>query len=254
MPPISTATQQYRDGVFSASSPAPRYGTLLTAFEDGSLGEADGDLDGDASTVLNKACELLIQELQPAKLNALPAAARDAAADASALASFAIQESDITKKMVLCVAASYRSQFFGLPRTTLAYSLDEVFGSYAMSASQRRAIHQQGNAALDLFIATKKGSPMSGVYKDGILGSLMFQPRAVRDGSLGALMAQNVAFRDGSLGRARGLRGLGSGCGCSGVGDDAAATATVTPFYKKPVVLAVGAAVGLGVVLYALNK
>lgn len=271
---LSSSTSQYRDGLFSAASPAPRYGQLLTAFEDGSLGEYPGNLDVDSSMVLNKALDLLQESLQPAGLEtlALPPSALQAAADARALAQMARGEEDVRKKMVLAAAASYSAQYYGLPRNTVAYTLDQVFGMYAMSASQRRAIHQQAALALDLFVATRKGAAMSGVYKDGVLGNVMFQPGsfqdgslgrivrqngAIQDGSLGAMMYQPGAFRDGALGRARArrmraLRGLSGGCGCSGVGDDAA-VATVEAPWKKP--LMVGAAVaGLGVVLYLLKK
>ncbi len=107
-------------------------------------------------------------------------------------------------------------------------------------------------------------------YEDGSLGILMHQNGAYQDGSLGHIMRQNVAWRDGSLGfpvgaarrpvryrrfdpsRPQALRGLGGGCGCSGVGADAAVVEE-TPFYKKPAYLA-GGAVLLGVVLYAATR
>lgn len=234
---------------------APR----ITVYEDGSLGN-DGSLESDASVLIDAALNRVVTTLQPAGLetHALPPRAMEAASDAVSLAQLALAEPEITKKMVLAAAASQMATFFGLPRNTLAYSLDQVFGMFAMSASQRRAIHQQAAAALDLFVATKKGSPMSGVYKDGVLGmTTMFQNTAFRDGSLGAsIMFQNGAFQDGSLGRVgrrRGLRGLGGGCGCSGMGADAV-LATEQPFYKKPAVIAVAAAVGLGVVLFAVKR
>ncbi len=246
-------------------------------FVDGSAGAYPGDLDADASRVLNKALELLLQALQPAGLETmtLPPGARASAADARALAQFALVESDVRKKLVLAMAASYAAQIFGLPRNTLAYTIDQVCGMYAMSASQRRMVHENAAAALDLFVATKKGAaPMSGVYKDGVLGGAMFQPGsfqdgslgilmhqsgAFRDGSLGALMAQPVAFQDGSLGRVLRkernrrptLRGLGGGCGCSGVGADSAVAET--PMYKKPLVIG-GAVVGLGLLLFLVKR
>lgn len=259
----------------STRTASPRLGATETEAEGVSFGEYEGNLDNDATIVINKACDLLEQALRPAGLEtmALPPPALVAASNARALAQLAQQESDVHKKMVLAAAASYSAQFYGLPRNTLAYTLDQVFGMFAMSASQRRAIHQQAAAALDLFVATKKGAAMSGVFRDGILGSAMFQNGAFRDGSLGAaLMPQPVAFRDGSLGAAlmaqpgvfrdgslgryrakrRAMSGLG-GCGCSGMGADAVTTVE-TPFYKKPVVMAVGAAAALGVVLYAASR
>lgn len=256
----------------STRTVSPPVGALSSDAEGEGVNAYEGNLDSDAARVINTACGLLMQALTPAGLetHALPPPALEAAANARALAQLAQQESDPTKKMVLAAAASYSAQFFGLPRNTLAYTLDQVFGMYAMSASQRRAIHQQAAAALDLFVATKKGAAMSGtgVFRDGILGSAMFQPGSFRDGSLGVV--QNGAFRDGSLGaylmnqpgvfrdgslgrvRRRALRGLGGGCGCSGMGADAA-VATETPIYKKPLVIG-GAAVALGVVLFVATR
>ena len=249
---------------------SPPVGALSSDAEGAGTNAYEGDLNSDAARVIDTACGLLIQALNPAGLetHALPPPAMVAAANASALAVLAQQEPDVHHKMVLAAAASYSAQFFGLPRNTLAYTLDQVFGMFAMSASQRRAIHQQAAAALDLFVATKKGAAMSGVIRDGILGSAMFQPGSFRDGSLGQqgafrdgslgayVMAQPGAFRDGALGRVRrgALRGLGGGCGCSGVGDDAVVAASATPFYKKPIVMAAGAAAMLGIVLYAVKK
>lgn len=272
------STSQYRDGVFSAASPAPRYGQLLTVFENGSLGST---LDEDAASNLNTALDHTIASLQPDGLQsrALPPAAVAAASVAVALAQQARAESDISTKIVLAVAASYSATFFGLPRTDLAYVIDQVCGMFAMTSAQRRDYHQQAARVLDQFVASlKKGSAMSGVFQQGATrggslgmyqnhavrdGSLgMFQPRDFRDGSLG--MYQPRDFRDGSLGitnlnqrkRQRSLpwnsvRGLGGGCGCSGMGDDAAVAPEV-PFYKKPLYIG-GAAVVLGVVLYAVT-
>jgi hypothetical protein len=268
MATLSRKTTQYRDGVFSAASPAPRYGQLLTSFEDGSL----GSLEEDAAADLDPALARVIQSLQPDGLQTrgLPPAALASAATAVALAQQARAETDINTKIVFAVAASYAATFFGLPRNDLAYVIDQVCGMFAMTAAQRREYHQQAARVLDKYVASlKKGNAMSGVFKDGVLGgaykdgSLGFvrQQGAIRDGSLGAVMFQNHAFRDGSLGvtnlsqqkRKRqwaSMRGLGGGCGCSGVGDDAAPAVVETPFYKKPLYIG-GAAVVLGIVLYA---
>ncbi len=277
MATLSRTTTQYRDGVFSNSAPAPRYGQLLTSFEDGSL----GSLDEDAAADLDPALAHVIQSLQPDGLQsrALPPAAMAAAAVAVALAEQARAATDTSTKIVLAIATSYSATFFGLPRNDLAYVIDQVCGMFAMTAAQRRDYHQQAARVLDQFVASlKKGNPMSGVFKDGVLGDayrdgslgiLMHQPGSVRDGSLGAVMYQNHAFRDGSLGLNRmvtdprqqkrgrrghymNMRGLSGGCGCSGVGDDAAVVVS-TPFYKKPLVIG-GAAIALGVVLYAVSR
>lgn len=277
MATFSRVATQYRDGVFSAASPAPRYGQLLTSFEDGSL----GSLEDDAGSTLNTALARTIQSLQPAGLQTrgLPPAAMASAATAVALAQAAREEGDINRKIVLAMATSYAATFFGLPRNDLAYVIDQICGMFAMTAAQRRDYHQQAARVLDTFVESlKKGNAMSGVFRDGVLGGaykdgslglgiLVSQQGARNDGSLGAVMYQNHAFRDGSLGalakktgyRGRGpyskfssVRGLGGGCGCSGVGDDAA-VAVETPFYKKPLYIG-GAALALGVVLYAVSK
>lgn len=249
---LSRSTNQYRDGVFSAASPAPRYGQLLTVFENGSL----GSLEEDAATDLDAALGRVIQSLQPAGLEtrALPPAARASAAAAVALAQHARGESDVNQKLTTAIAASYAATFFGLPRNDLAYVIDQVFGMFAMTSAQRREYHQQAARVLDKYVASlTKGNAMSGVFRDGVLGG------AYKDGSLGALMYQNHAFRDGSLGRVpawrrkRKLSGLGGGCGCSGVGADDTAVATVEPIYKKPLFIG-GAAIALGVVLYAVTR
>lgn len=244
-----------------------------TQYRDGVLGELS--LEDDANSVLNTALARVIQSLQPAGLQtrALPPAAMASAATAVALAQLAREESETNRKIVLAMATSYAATFFGLPRNDLAYVIDQVCGMFAMTAAQRRDYHQQAARVLDTFVESlKKGNAMSGVFRDGVLGGaykdgslglgiLVSQQGATRDGSLGAMMYQNVAFRDGSLGalrkrgnrgmRFRRLSGLGGGCGCSGVGDDA--VATETPFYKKPLYIG-GAALALGVVLYAVSK
>jgi hypothetical protein len=284
MPPLSTRTSQYRDGVFSSASPAPRYGQLLTTFEDGSLGTT---LEEDAAGDLDPALERVIQSLQPAGLESrgLPPAAVASAATAVALAQQARAEVDVGNKIVLATAASYAATFFGLPRNDLAYVIDQVCGMFAMTSQQRREYHQQAARVLDQFVASlKKGNAMSGVFRDGVLGGAfrdgslgMHQNGATRDGSLGAVVYQNHAVRDGSLGmfqpgdyrdgslgallrqKKRGMRygkfqsirGLGGGCGCSGMGADV--TVVEEPFYKKPLYIG-GAAVALGVVLYAVAR
>jgi hypothetical protein len=267
------------------------------------FGEDDltpGDLETDAAAVLDPALDKLVASLQPDGLQtrALPPDAMLAAATAVALAKQARAETDIQRKIVIATAASYSAAFFGLPRNNLLYVIDEVCGMFAMTAYQRRQYHQEAARFLDSYVASlKKGNGMSGVFKDGSLGILMHQNGAFqdgslgqngayRDGSLGRTMYQNGAFQDGSLGagwastlhrsptsnsimrqalRRRSLRGLGGGCGCSGMGDDAAtvpAAATApapelavdaTPFYKKPIVIG-GAAIALGVVLYAVSR
>ncbi len=263
---LSSSTSQYRDGVFSAASPAPTYGSMTRVFENGSLGD-DATLESDASAMLDPALDHLIASLQPGGLEsrALPPPALAAAQVAVALAQQARAESDIQKKLIIAMAATYSAAFFGLPRNTVPYTIDQICGMFAMSSMQRRQLHQAAAALLDQYVATiTKGNSMSGVYKDGVLGNAMFQNGAIRDGSLGrqngafqdgslgALMRQNVAFRDGSLGRVRrSMRGLG-GCGCSGLGADVAVVDD-TPFYKKPLYIG-GAAVALGVVLYAVTR
>lgn len=272
MATLSRNTSQYRDGVFSSASPAPRYGQLLTSFEDGSLGTT---LEEDAAGDLDPALERVIESLQPAGLQsrALPPATIASAATAVALAQQARAEIDIGNKIVLATAASYAATFFGLPRNDLAYVIDQVCGMFALTSAQRREYHQQAARVLDTFVASlKKGNAMSGVFKDGVLGGaykdgslgiLVSQQGAVRDGSLGAVMYQNHAFRDGSLGRAprkvgrrgqytRSVSGLGGGCGCSGMGADVTVMPE-EPFYKKPLYIG-GAAIVLGIVLYGVTR
>jgi hypothetical protein len=277
MATLSHQTSQYRDGVFSAASPAPRYGQLTAAFENGSLGDAT--LEDEANSVLDPALDRLVAALQPAGLEsrALPPAAVASAQTAISFAQLARAESDdIPRKIQLAMAASYAAAFFGLPRNNLLYVIDQVCGMFALTAAQRRDYHAQAAALLDNYVRSiKKGNAMSGAFRDGSLGIL--QNGAFRDGTLGAAMLQNGAFHDGSLGaipdprtaamhkrwqryrphqrvwtmaRTPQLRGLG-GCGCSGVGDDA--VATETPFYKKPLYIG-GAAVVLGAVIYAISK
>ena len=233
-------------------------------------------LEDDAGSLLNAALARVIRSLDPAALQtrALPPAALLAAGTAVELAKSAREESDVNTKIVLAAAASYSAAFFGLPRNDLAYVIDQVCGMFAMTAAQRRDYHQQAARVLDEFVASlKKGNAMSGVFKDGVLGGaykdgslgiLVSQQGATRDGSLGAVMFQNHAFRDGSLGAVK-LRkqmaltgrlrlrskGLAGGCGCSGIGADE--IAAETPFYKKPLVIG-GAAVALGVILYAATR
>lgn len=237
-------------------------------------------LEDDAGSLLNAALARVIRSLDPAALQtrALAPAAMVAAGTAVELAKAAREESDIGTKIVLSAATSYSAAYFGLPRNDLAYVIDQVCGMFAMTAAQRRDYHQQAARVLDSFVVSlKKGNAMSGVFKDGVLGGaykdgslgiLVSQQGATRDGSLGAVMYQNHAFRDGSLGavklrkqmnltgrlRLRDLRsrGLAGGCGCSGVGADEIVAAE-TPFYKKPLYIG-GAAVVLGVVLYAATR
>lgn len=281
MAQLTSSTSQYRDGVFSASSPAPKYGTMTRPFENGSLGE-DMSLEADAVAMLDPALDHLVASLQPAGLEsrALQPPALAAAACAVALAQQARAESDINRKLVIALAATYSAAFFGLPRNTVPYTIDQIFGMFGMSTLQRRQYHQEAAALLDQYVAIlTKGNGMSGVYRDGVLGNAMFQNGALRDGSLGhqngafhdgslGAMFQNTAFRDGSLGmlRKEGRRGwarrihqtvkptagLGGGCGCSGMGADVAVVEE-TPFYKKPLYIG-GAAVALGLVLYVATK
>lgn len=269
MATLSRIATQYRDGVFSSASPAPRYGTLVTAFEDGALGS---DSDADAAQVLNTALDQTIASLQPGGLESrgLPPAALASAATAVALAQQARAVASIDQKLVIAIAASYAATFFGLPRSTLLYTVEQIFGMFALTAAQRRQFHHDAARVLDAYVASlQKGSSMSGVFRDGVLGG------AYQDGVLGALMAQPGALRDGALGAAahrqqrrrglairpigplplplpRALRGLGGDCGCSGMGADEVAAAP-TPLYKKPLVLG-GAAIALGVVLYAVTR
>ena len=199
MAQLSSSTSQYRDGVFSAASPAPKYGTMTRPFENGSLGE-DMSLESDAAAMLDPALDHLVASLQPGGLEsrALPPPALVAAQVAIALAQQARAESEINRKLVVALAATYSAAFFGLPRNTVPYTIDQIFGMFGMSTLQRRQYHQEAAALLDQYVATlQKGNSMSGVYKDGVLGNAMFQNGAVHDGSLGH---QSGAFRDGSLG------------------------------------------------------
>jgi hypothetical protein len=208
MATLSHSTSQYRDGVFSAASPAPNYGQLTRVFENGSLGNDGSDLETDAAAILDTALDKVIASLQPGGLEsrALPPEALVAASTAIALATAARAELDVQKKLVLATAASYSAAFFGLPRNTLLYTVDQVCGMFAMTAYQRRQYHQEAARVLDNYVASlkqKKGSPMSGAYRDGSLGILM-QQGATRDGSLGAAMYQPGAFHDGALGAGAG--------------------------------------------------
>lgn len=289
MATLSRIATQYRDGVFSSASPAPRYGSLLTSFEDGSLG-SDGDPDADAAQVLNAALDQTIAALQPAGLESrgLPPAALASAATAVALAQQARAEGAIDAKLTIAIAASYAATFFGLPRSTLLFTVEQIFGMFALTAAQRRQFHQDAARLLDAYAASiQKGSSMSGVFKDGVLGGayhdgvlgrIVPQQRSIRDGVLGAIMNQPGVYRDGALGTSvahrqqrrrpvsplrpvgplpfaalRPLRGVGGGCGCSGVGADEVVAAAETPFYKKPLVIG-GAAIALGIVLYAVKR
>jgi len=251
-------------------------------------------LEEDAAVTLDAALHRLIQSLDPAGLEtkALPPAALMSARTAVHLAEAALAEQeDIPAKLQLGMAASYAAAFFGLPRNNLLYVIDQICGTFAMTASQRRDYHAAASGLLDRYVASlQKGAAMSGAYKDGSLGILqngafhdgslgMPQSGAFRDGSLGILQAgafrggslgilQNGAFHDGSLGRSgykqtthtgrvrmqrRQLRGLGGGCGCSGVGADATVVETVPPFYKTPLFIG-GVAAALGVAIYAISK
>lgn len=287
MAQMSHSTGQYRDGVFGGATPAPRYGSLTSVYENGSLGDDaqdGGDLETNAAAILDPALDKLVMSLDPAGLEsrALQPAALAAAQVAVSLAKLARVETDVQKKIIIAAAASYSAAFFGLPRNTLLYTIDQVCGMFAMTSYQRRDFHQQAARLLDSYVASlTKDNPMAGVfqagasrdgslgqvYRDGVLGAAMFQNVAFQDGSLGRAMAQPGAFHDGALGtnrymamrRRQALRGLGGGCGCSGMGADAATVpaseidSTPVPFYKQPLVIG-GAAVALGVILYAVSK
>jgi hypothetical protein len=294
MAEMSSSTSQYRDGVFSAASPAPRYGSLTTAFENGSLGE----LEEDATALLNESLSEFIVMMSTFLDNkgiSNPAAIAAGTA-AINLAKAALDDADVEQKLALTLAAGYSASFYGLPRNDLMFTANRAFDLFAFPTSQRGAYHAQATALLQSYvISMKKGNAMSGsmtayrdgslgilmaqngAYRDGSLGTMMRQADSYRDGSLGAIMRQSGAWHDGSLGsaaarmargvrrgvttyvpgrhpflRARAVSGLGGGCGCSGVGADAAIVAE-TPFYKKPAYLA-GGAVLLGVVLYAATR
>lgn len=263
MATLSRVGSQYRDGVFSRSSPAPRYGSLLTAFENGSL----GSLEEDAVALLDPALKALQSLLST---SGYAQASDTKLAIALADRALSVGADDVQLKLALASAASYAASHFGFPANDLPTVIARVFGSFAMTSNQRNAVRQSALAIYEAAVAKQKGNAMSGVIRDGVLGS------AYKDGVLGALMYQNGAYRDGALGRAilrkpltpipitsfsnlrrarrRAMSGLG-GCGCSGVGDDAAVVPSVeTPFYKKPVVLAGGAAIGLGVLIYAFSR
>lgn len=276
----------------------------------------DMTLEENAAATIDPALRKLIASLEPAGLetHALPPAAMASAATAVVFAKLALAAGDVQSKIELAMAASYAAAFFGLPRNNLLYVIDEVCGTFALTSAQRRDYHARAAALLDNYVLSlKKGSAMSGAYKDGSLGILqngahqdgslgLLQAGAFKDGSLGIL--QNGAFRDGSLGMSQAgafrdgslgvyqagafrggslgldprsakyqamaragmvgfrrsgrmgqqLRGLGGGCGCSGMGADATTVTTVeTPFYKKPLVIG-GAAVVLGVAIYAFSR
>jgi len=310
----------YRDGVFSAASPAPRYGSLLTAFENGSL----GGLEEEAAQALDPTLDAFIvqTEVAFADLPAQQKGARLAASTALDLARHAraTPATAIDRKLGLTIAAAYAGSNFSLPQNSLLDAVGAIMGTFAMTAHQRNVLRQEAAGLyLEHLTQNAKGNAMAGgilgsVYRDGILGNtLVSQQGAVRDGTLG-LVPQQGAVRDGSLGRLtfmdlfsgrnqlltrsnfrsprmrmrhvsglgltraqrlaamsathrtphvptvygamRAKRLAGLGCGCAGVGDDAApadAVAAPTPLYKQPLVIG-GAAVVLGVVLYAVTR
>lgn len=206
---------------------------------------------------------------------------------------------DLSDKLSYAIAAAYAASYFGLPPNTLLVTVEQICDTFAMTSNQRTALHQQAMVAYKLAIRDQedlqrrtlalleKGNPMSGVFRDGVLGSeayrdgslgiLMNQPRQYADGSLGAaLMAQPGAYHDGALGspwsavksiftpvnsrlttkdpRARRQRRAtsGLGCGCAGLG--AEVVATEVPSSGKTLLYVGGAALVLGGLFYALKK
>ena len=202
---------QYRDGVFSAASPAPRYGTLTAAFENGSL----GSLEEDASALLNPVLgEFAVQMAVTTKnlRRDVSEATTIAGAASVNIAKAASQAEDMSEKLSLALAACYAATHFGLrpgPQDQLMAAIGQVAGLFAMTANQRVALHQQAMKFYKSFIKQQqdlqrrdaallaKGNVMSGVFRDGVLGS------AFRDGVLGHAYQDGVlgdAYRDGSLG------------------------------------------------------
>lgn len=330
---------EYRDGVFSVSSPAPRYGSLETAFENGSLGGLDEDAAAALDPVLDDFIVKMAVSVSPVGGGGVGgakglsgAAAVNIAKEARKLAPEAIQ-----RKLALAIAAGYAASFFGYPDNALMPTVAGICNTFAMTGNQRNALHQEAMSAYKFYLRRqqqleardrefleKKGVPMSGVFRDGVLGSayqdgvlgdayhdgvlgaltpiermlaakrrIASAPtaapkcwavnkfgdkvpvacprpqRAVRDGSLGALQSnQLVATSPFSSYKAlpshlfvaperrkkqrRATSGLG--CGCAGVGDDAAAAAPVeSPFYVKPLFIG-AAAVAVGAAIYALTR
>ncbi len=182
-------TYQYRDGVFSASSPAPRYGTLPSVFENGSL----GGLEEDAAQAIDPMLDQFTVEMAVTVKDSRNSAAVLSGATAVNLAKAAREASDINEKLALTIAAGYAASHFGLPQNSLLATVNGVCDTFVMTSNQRNALHQQALALYKSYLVQQeklqKGNPMSGVFRDGVLGG------AYQDGVLGA-----AAFRDGSLG------------------------------------------------------
>lgn len=202
---------QYRDGVFSAASPAPRYGSLTSVFENGSL----GGLEEDATELLNPVLGAFTVEMAvttKALRSSASAAATTAGAASVNMAKAAADLSDINDKLSMSLAACYAATHFGLrpgPQDRLMAAIGQVADMFAMTSNQRVALHQQAMKFYKSFIKQQedlqrrdaallaKGNVMSGVFRDGVLGA------AFRDGVLGHAYQDGVlgdAYRDGSLG------------------------------------------------------
>jgi len=178
---------------------------MIGAFDSGSLEET-------AAGVLDSALSEFIVSTAAATSSLSPTAPRADARRAAGAAAVNLAkdaygiDSDFSTKLATAIAAGYSAAFFGLPQNSLLVTTDKICGMFTMTANQRRAVHQQAAAILQNYVMSlKKGNAMSGIlqsgsFRDGSLGVLMSQPRAVRDGSLGAIMSQSGSFRDGSLG------------------------------------------------------
>lgn len=353
---------QYRDGVFSVSSPAPRYGILTTVFENGSLGGLNEDVAASLDPVLAEFAVQMAVTVSPLGRGGTGGARGLNGATAVNIAKEAreVGPENLNRKLALAIAAGYAASYFGLPENTLLKTVAGVCDTLALTGNQRAALHQEAMDAYwfylrqqqelqerDRELLEKKGVPMSGVFRDGVLGNVyrdgvlggayedgvlghayhdgvlgltaaeervlamrqrmtkptikptllppkcwtvnkfgdkvpvpckptppgVPQQRAVRDGSLGAPFSsgalavptspfsayKSILSNNSSLfvqperrkKQRRAVSGMGGGCGCAGLGEEAAVAPT--PFYKKPLVIG-GAAVALGVVIYAVSK
>jgi hypothetical protein len=294
---------------------------MLGAFDSGSLEET-------SASVLDAALDKFIVATAVATSNLPVDAPRSAARRAAGAAAVNLAKAargiddDINAKISTAIAAGYSASFFGLPQNTLLNTADQVCGMFALTANQRRALHQQATAILQNYVSTK-GNAMSGILQngsfrsgslgvltqqgatsDGVLGAIVAQQRAFNEGSLGRIVAQQRAFNEGSLGltadqvhlaaqqarryrarprypisglgdartsmarrfalprvvttsapgtrRARSIAGLG-GCGCSGMGADAAVAPETGTQSGTPLLIG-WATIVVGIVLYAVTR
>jgi hypothetical protein len=191
---------QYRDGVFSVSAPAPRYGSLTTVFENGSLGGLEEDAAAALDPVLDEFAVQMAVTVSPIGRGGRGGAAALSGGAAVNLAKDARAATDINSKLALAIAAGYAASHFGLPENTVLVTVAGICDTFAMTSNQRTALHQQAMALYKSAIVQQqdlqrrsealleKGNAMSGVFRDGVLGS------AFRDGVLGH------TYQDGVLG------------------------------------------------------